>query len=126
MSENLNVLHLLTADQGALRLITLTKTLGNMPLRGAVLTQSEPVFYPAIASIMLVKIPQFDSAKHRAMVGPIDASAEEYAEMRTELEETERSVVKLALGAPHQVPVTDGMRVTVSAPQAETSRITPH
>ncbi|WP_336489687.1 helix-turn-helix domain-containing protein [Methylobacterium nigriterrae] len=94
-----DLIHLVTSWQGAVRLITLTKMRGGEPvMRGAVLTQSEHrMFYqPSISPMVLIKIEDYEPEQHRAMVGQIDASAEEYEMVCEELEQTEREVVQLA------------------------------
>lgn len=98
-----DLIHLLTTQQGAVRLITLTKMRGGEEImRGIVLTQSEHrLFYqPSVSAMVLVKIPDYDGALHRPMVGPIDASADEYEALCGELDQTESEIVQLARGAP--------------------------
>jgi transcriptional regulator with XRE-family HTH domain len=126
MSMSMGVLHLLTTYHGAVRLITVTKTPNGNPLRGAVLTQSEPVYFPSVAPIVLFKIPAFERAKHEAMVGPIDASADEYADVCAELDEMQRTVVKLALGSGTRAVAVDGVQhLDVLTPPLDV-RLRPH
>lgn len=99
-----DLVHLLTINQGAVRLITLSKMRGgDTIMRGAVLTQSEHrMFYqPSVSPIVLTKIDVFERERHRFMVGPIDNAAEEYDGICEELEQTERDVVKLATCEQH-------------------------
>jgi hypothetical protein len=126
MSQTMSVLHLLTTYQGAVRLITVTKTPNGNPLRGAVLTQSEPVYFPSVAPIVLFKIPDFQQARHEAMVGPIDAYADEYSEVCAALDEAQRTVVKLALSPSRPEFATDTVqRIDVATAPAEV-RVIPH
>ena len=98
ISPHTDLIHLLTTWQGAVRLITLAKMRGGETvMRGAVLTQSEQrMFYqPSVSPMVLTKIEKYEPEQHQAMVGPIDASAEEYVLICEELEQTEREVVQL-------------------------------
>ncbi len=64
-------------------------------MRGAVLIQSEHrMFYqPSVSPMVLVKIEPYEPERHRAMVGQIDAAAEEYELICEELEQIEHEVV---------------------------------
>ena len=103
-----DLVHLLTTHQGAVRLITLSKMRGGEDvMRGAVLTQSEHRMYyqPSVSAIVLTKISNYEPERHRAMVGPIDANAEEHGSIVTELDQTERDVVQHRRGDAYGRPL---------------------
>jgi hypothetical protein len=100
ISQTTGLVHLVTSVEGSVRLITLTKMIGGEDvMRGAVLTQIDRAAYylPAFSPIVLRKLRDFDLDKHRAMVGPIDDSAEEYEFICEELAHTERRVIEAAV-----------------------------
>ena len=95
-----DMVHLLTTEEGGVRLITLTKKRGrDGAMRGAVLTQHSPKGHfhqPTVSPLVLVKIADGERATHEAMVGPIAPSAADYARIWAELELAETEVVHLA------------------------------
>ena len=106
ISQLTGLLHLVTCFEGSVRLITLTKMIGGDELmRGAVLTQidRDAHYLPAVSPLVLRKLRDYDPEKHRAMVGPIDESAEEYEFVCEELAHTERPVIEVAVRAPEPV-----------------------
>jgi DNA-binding Xre family transcriptional regulator len=107
ISQTTGLIHLVTSVDGAVRLITLTKMFGgDEVMRGAVLTQidRDAHYIPSISAIVLTKLQDYQPEKHRAMVGPIDRSANEYEAICDELDHTERKVVEIARRRPERVP----------------------
>jgi hypothetical protein len=103
VSQTTGLMHLVTSVEGSVRLVTLTKMIGgNEVMRGAVLTQidRDAHYLPAFSPIVLTKLRNYDPEKHRAMVGPIDGSAEEYEFVCDELAESERRVIEIAARKP--------------------------
>src|SRR5215211_1987880 len=102
VSQTTGLMHLVTCVEGSVRLITLTKMIGgDEVMRGAVLTQidRDAHYMPAFSSIVLTKLRNYDPLKHRAMVGPIDESAEEFEFICEELAHTERRAIEIAVHA---------------------------
>ena len=97
-----DLVHLVTMDRGAVRLVTLTKMrLSEQVMRGAVLTQSERLmfFRPAVSAVVLRKLsaPRLDEAA-LALVGPIEPGHPDHAAAVAELELVEREAVLIADG----------------------------
>src|SRR5215204_6276244 len=107
ISQTTGLMHFVTCFEGAVRLITLTKMIGgDEVMRGAVLTQidRDAHYLPAFSPIVLTKLRNYDPEKHRAMVGPIDESAEEYEFICDELAQAERRVIEIAVRRPEPEP----------------------
>lgn len=107
ISQTTGLIHLLTTVEGAVRLITLTKMIGgDEVMRGVVLTQidRDAHYVPSVSPIMLTKVPDYEPGKHRAMAGPIEERADEYAFVCSELDHAERSVVQIAIGKGERLP----------------------
>jgi transcriptional regulator with XRE-family HTH domain len=97
ISNEIGLLHLLTSEKGAIRLVTLSKLKrpANI-LQGVVLTQLiNAIHYsPAVAPIYLQKVCDVASRSDLAsLVGPISPTHEEYQSVAAHLEEVEREVV---------------------------------
>jgi hypothetical protein len=106
ISQTTGLMHLVTTVEGAVRLITLTKMIGDEVMRGAVLTQidRDAHYVPSFSPIVLTKLRDYEPERHRAMAGPIDEGADEYEFICSELIHTERRVIEIALGRPEPVP----------------------
>ena len=103
VSQTTGLMHLVTLVEGSVQLITLTKMIGSdQVMRGAVLTQidRDAHYLPAFSCMVLTKLRDYDPVKHRAMVGPITESAEEYEFICEELADTERRGIEIAVQTP--------------------------
>jgi hypothetical protein len=99
ISNTIGLLHLLTKEEGALRLITLTKLrLDDMSLQGIVLTQAQGPFYyqPSASPIFFRKLNGDDEAKKK--VGPLRPADEDYDDIHLALAEIEKNIGIFALG----------------------------
>ncbi|MBV9829410.1 MAG: helix-turn-helix domain-containing protein [Alphaproteobacteria bacterium] len=98
INNDIGLLHLLTCDHGAMRLITLAKLRrddNHIILEGVVLTQlrSAHHFSPAVSPIYLKKTEDVQTRSEVAsLIGPISPADELYAEVATYIEEVEREV----------------------------------
>ncbi len=101
ISQFTDLIHLVTVDAGAVRLITLRK-MRNSIMRGCVLTQTprETFFQPSFSAIYLEKILGFDPADLDQLVGPIRPDHEEYATIFEEMEIVEKNVTFIAASVP--------------------------
>jgi transcriptional regulator with XRE-family HTH domain len=92
-----SVLHLLTVNDGLLRLITLTKMQEfDTVMRGSVLTQSRRTFsqQPAISPVILEKLgDEVSDEGATRLVGEITPTEPDYAGIVAALDKTEREVV---------------------------------
>jgi len=91
-----DLLHFLTIDQGAVRLVTLTKMRGNDDtMRGSLLTQSERTmfFQPAVSAIYLQKLHEHDLDVYLKSVGPIGPGDDAHTEVMEQIEAIERDVM---------------------------------
>lgn len=100
LSNAIGLIHLLTVQLGAVRLITLTRLHHEENfMRGVVLTQSEwpDHFQPSVSPTYFRKILQ-DSQLNKLleMVGPIEPADADYAEANRILSQTEQGVVNFA------------------------------
>lgn len=114
-----DLVHLVTAEQGAVRLITLTKMkLREEMLRGVVLTQSERTmfFRPSVSALFLRKL-RGAEAVLETRIGPIGPEDPEHAEVAREIERIERDVV-LFPGVPFQ-PAGDAGRSQPADPETQ-------
>jgi transcriptional regulator with XRE-family HTH domain len=97
-SDESGLLHLLTVDQGSVRLITLLKMQPpDLCLRGCVLTQARTNLYrqPAISPILLRKRPHQANAEVASFsIGEMSQGDPGYGEIAAELREIEREVVR--------------------------------
>jgi len=108
ISNSIGLIHLLTRNEGALRLITLTKMReADQVVRGIVLTQAEADFYyqPSVSPIFFKKIETLANAEELAQrVGPIRPTEPDYLPADQMLIEIEQRIGKFALASlPHGV-----------------------
>ena len=100
ISNTIGLIHLLTMERGALRLITLTRLHHDENfMRGVVLTQAEwpDHFQPSISPIYFRKITDPTTAEELIRhVGPIEAGDQDYTDIKGNLEQVETDVVRFA------------------------------
>jgi transcriptional regulator with XRE-family HTH domain len=100
ISNTIGLLHLLTREEGALRLITLTKLrLDDQALQGIVLTQAQGPFYyqPSVSPIFLRKLADADHQGEQP-IGPIRPGDADYDEIDRALADIEKNIGIFALG----------------------------
>jgi len=104
------LLHLLTKDRGALRLITLSQfrllNPSDLTMHGIVLTQTPRQFQyqPSAAAIVFEKTKLSDS-DFKKFVGEVRPNSHDYAKLHKALVESERHIVNFALSPPPQDPL---------------------
>lgn len=105
ISPHTGMLQMLTTYQGALRLVTLARfRLGELRLRGVILTQSEHDgnYQPAASAIFLDKIEgRRPSAELEKLIGPIRAHDTNHTWASAELGRIERSTLHFSAAARH-------------------------
>jgi DNA-binding XRE family transcriptional regulator len=95
ISNSIGLVHLLTAQAGAIRLITLTKLHHDeLTMSGVVLTQAERpgYFQPSVSAVHFRKVASNDKAGVIQKVGPIDATDEEFGPIDACLRRVESDV----------------------------------
>ena len=102
LSNTVGLVHLVTIQLGAVRLITLTRLHHDENyMRGAVLTQAEwpDHFQPSVSPLFLRKVVEKkDLALLLERVGPIEPADADYKEVSRVLEQTEDGVIKFVSG----------------------------
>ncbi len=97
ISDFVDLLHLVTLYEGAVRTITLTKMRPRLRnrLHGIILSQADPnlSFRPAVSPIVLVKLPEDDAGgKIQSRIGQIAPGDDAYGEINEWLNETEEEI----------------------------------
>lgn len=100
ISSFTDTIHFLTVNQGAVRVVTLTKMKrnGQEKMRGIVLTQCEreTYFQPATSAFYMKKITENPEDAEKYKAGPILRNDDEYAEISKEIASIEQDVVFMA------------------------------
>lgn len=93
MSDFTGLVHLLTIQEGSVRLLTLTK-LKNNEMKGSVLTQSERTmfFQPSVSAITFRKVPPEQNYESLS-AGTVDPQTEEYEQVHGDLAQIEEDVI---------------------------------